>query len=114
MPTNITMKGGEVITLGFSEDYEELELEAQKVIENYCGSEFSRWYTQNTLAPWERENDDPENFEAQNEEYAEGFREISNILYEYRTKVFEVKSKLYRKDLEAMMSAIGSIVDEMI
>lgn len=112
MPTNITMKGGEVITLGFSEDYEELELEALKVIENYCGEEFSRWYTQNAPAPWEQ--DDPENFEAQNEEYAEGFREIANILYEYRTKVFEVKSKLYRKDLEAMMSAIGSIVDDMI
>lgn len=113
MPTNITMKGGEVITLGFSQDYEELDQEALKVIENYCGEEFSRWYIQNTLAPWERDND-PENFEAQNEEYAEGFREIANILYEYRTKVFEVKSKLYRKDLEAMMSAIGSIVDDMI
>lgn len=111
MPTNITMKDGDVITLGFSQDNEALEREALDVIEKYCGSDFVRWYVSETVATWEI---DPEDYEGQNEEYADAFREIANILYEYRTKVFDKKSRLMRKDVESMMKAIGGIVDDMI
>jgi hypothetical protein len=111
MPTNITMKDGDVITLGFSQDNEALEREALDVIEKYCGSDFVRWYISETVATWEY---DPEDYERQNEEYADAFREIANILFEYRTKVFEKKTKLYRKDVESMMKAIGGIVDDMV
>lgn len=111
MPTNITMKDGDVVTLGFSQDNEALEREALDIIEKYCGSDFVRWYISETVATWEY---DPEDYEGQNEEYADAFREIANILFEYRTKVFERKTKLYRKDVESMMKAIGEIVDEMI
>ena len=111
MPTNITMKDGDVITLGFSQDNEALEREALDVIEKYCGSDFVRWYVSETVATWEY---DPEDYEGQNEEYADAFREIANILYEYRTKVFDKKSRLMRKDIENMMKAIGGIVDDMI
>lgn len=99
MPTNITMPNGDVVTLGFSQDLEALEREALDVIEKYCGSEFTRWYISETVATWE---------------YADAFREIADILYEYCTKVFDKKSKLYRKDIDSMMKAIGGIVDEMI
>lgn len=111
MPTNITMKDGDVITLGFSQDNEALEREALDVIEKYCGSDFVRWYVSETVATWEN---DPEDYEGQNEEYAESFREIADILYEYRTKVFDKKSRLMRKDLDSMMNAISDIVNEMI
>ena len=111
MPTNITMLNGDVVTLGFSTNNEEIEREALDVIRKYCGDEFTRWYVSETVATWEY---DPEDYEGQNEEYADAFREIANILFEYRTKVFEKKTKLYRKDIESMMKAIGGIVDDMI
>lgn len=115
MPTVITMPDGDNITLGFSQDLEALEREALDVIEKYCGSEFTRWYVSETVATWEC-MDDPDRpaYEAQNEEYAESFREIADILYEYRTKVFDKKSRLMRKDLDGMMNAISDIVNEMI
>jgi hypothetical protein len=105
------MKDGDVITLGFSQDNEALEREALDVIEKYCGSDFVRWYISETVATWEYDSED---YEGQNEEYADAFREIANILYEYRTKVFDKKSRLMRKDVESMMKAIGGIVDDMI
>ena len=111
MPTNITMKNGDIVTLGFSQDNEALEREALDVIEKYCGSDFVRWYVSETVATWKY---DPEDYEGQNEEYADAFREIANILYEYHTKVFDKKSRLMRKDVESMMKAISDVVDEMI
>lgn len=114
MPTNITMANGDVVTLGFSQDLEALEREALDVIEKYCGSDFARWYISETVATWEYDPDEKASYESQNEEYAEAFREIADILFEYRTKVFDKKSKLYRKDIDSMMKAIGGIVDDMI
>lgn len=115
MPTVITMPDGDNITLGFSTENEEIEREALDVISKYCGEEFTRWYVSETVATWEC-MDDPDRpaYEAQNEEYAESFREIADILYEYRTKVFDKKSRLMRKDLDSMMNAISDIVNEMI
>ena len=114
MPTVIAMPDGDNITLGFSQDLEALEREALNVIEKYCGEEFTRWYVSETVATWECDPDEKASYESQNEEYAEAFREIADILYEYRTKVFDKKLRLMRKDLDSMMNAISDIVNEMI
>lgn len=116
MPTNITMLNGDVVTLGFSEDNEALEREALKVIEKYCGREFVNWYKGATIPNWERDPppDDARSYEAQNEEYANAFRDISDLIYQYETKVFDGKSRISRKDLESFITGISGIVNEMI
>lgn len=113
MPTVITMPDGDNITLGFSTENEEIEREALDVISKYCGEEFTRWYISETVAPYD-EYDEAKSYESQNEEYADAFRDIADIIYEYRTKVFDKKARLNRKDLDSFITAISGIVDDMI
>ena len=108
MPTNITMKNGDVATVGFSNDAEQLEAEALKLIGKYCGWEFLEYYKDNVLDDYkEYTESNAQSYEAQNEFYIETFQEIADTLFEYRTKVFDKKSKLMRKDLDGLMDAIS-------
>lgn len=114
MPTVVTMADGEVITLEFSNVTEELENEALGVIEKYCGSDFLRYYKGIAIeAAAERE---VENYDAEMaaDEYRDALNEIAFTLDEYKKKVFDKKSKLYRKDIDSMMTAISGIIDGVI
>lgn len=114
MPTVVTMTNGDIITLGFSTSEEELVNEAFGTIEKYCGSDFLRYYK--GIAAEAAEKLEAENYDAEAaaDEYRDALNEIASALDEYKKKVFDKKSKLYRKDIDSMMTAISGIIDEVI
>lgn len=52
--------------------------------------------------------------ESENEGYRDALNEIEFILQQYESKVFDVKKQLMRKDLDAMLKAVHSLINEVI
>jgi len=61
-----------------------------------------------------RFNSDFDAAEEENEGYRATLNEIENTLQEYKTKVFDHKTKLYRKDLDAMLKCVHGLINEVI
>ena len=57
---------------------------------------------------------DCEYIESQNEEYRDALNEIESVLQQYESKVFDVKKRLMRKDLDGMLKAVHSLINEVI
>lgn len=57
---------------------------------------------------------DCEYIEAENEDLRSTLDEIESVLHQYESKVFDVKKHLMRKDLDAMLKAVHSLINEVI
>jgi hypothetical protein len=105
------MINGDVICLGFDEN--DVEGEVIDVIEKYCGFEFSEYYKNNVM---DYHGDDVEDYDAQMaaDELQAALNEISYIVDEYKRKVFDAKTQIMRKDIESMITAINTTINEVI
>lgn len=57
---------------------------------------------------------DCEYIEGENEELRDALNEVESIMQQYETKVFDVKKRLMRKDIDAMIKAIRSTIQEVL
>ena len=57
---------------------------------------------------------DCEYIESENEELRAALDEIESVLQQYESKVFDTKKRLMRKDLDAMLKAVHSLINEVL
>lgn len=91
------------------------------IMRKYINHEFAEYFEMFSRAIMydaelaEKEFDsDYEHIEGENEEYRDALNEIESVLQQYESKVFDKKSRLYRKDLDAMLKAVHGIINEVI
>ena len=113
MPTNITMIDGKNVIVDFADSVEGSRDEAFEIIKRYCGDEFTLWCKEALTVHIDKPAD-YDDYEMIADEYAEALREVMNVVEDYKTKVFDKKSKIMRKDIESFIKALKYTVNEVI
>lgn len=119
-PQIITLPDGNKLDLNRSEA-ESIARELIDTARKYINEEYAdflQMFIESALSDQALEekkfDSDCEYIEAQNEEYRDALDEIESVLQQYEYKVFDKKSRLCRKDLDSMLKAVHSLINEVI
>lgn len=108
-PENIRLPDGNLIDFK-GRDADSVVRELTDTARKYVNDEYADFLQMFVTAALS----DCEYIESENEDLRATLDEIESVLQQYESKVFDRKTRLYRKDLDAMLKAVHSLINEVI
>lgn len=119
-PENVTLPDGNILNFAGRDNaavVRDLTSTARKYINNEY-ADYLRMFIEAILDDRYLEemkfDSDFDTIDAENENLRADINEIENILSDYEENVFTKKTRLYRKDLDAMLKALHGITREVV